>query len=54
MTQTFTAEILDFQGAVYLRIKVRASSAKVAAILARAEIRRRLGDSYSLGNVQAA
>ena len=50
---SFTAEILDFQGAVYLRIKVRASNAKVAAIIARNRMRQMLGDGYSLANVKA-
>ena len=53
MSQTFTAEILDFQGAVYLRLTVQASNAKVAAIIARNRMRQMLGDGYTLGNVTA-
>lgn len=51
MTKTFTAEILDFQGNVYLRIKIKASSLKVATILARAKVRDLLDYSYRVGNV---
>lgn len=54
MAQTFTAEILDFQGAVYLRLTVRASSAKVAALIARGRMQRMLGDGYTLGKVVSA
>jgi hypothetical protein len=54
MTKTFTAEILDFHGDVYLRITVKARDLRMALSLARGRMLRMLGDGYRIGNVAEA